>query len=51
MAGTTFVLLYIRNQPYFGEVPNNVSSVFVDFGKDVEDKWLNVKVKCFVVEE
>lgn len=44
----TFVLLY---RPYFGEVPNNVSSVFVDLGEDVEDKRLNVEVKCLVVEE
>lgn len=39
------------NRPYFGEVTNDVRSVFVDFGQDVEDKRLHVKVKRLVVEE
>lgn len=39
------------NRPYFGEVTNNVRSMFVDFSEDVEDKRLDVKVKCLVVEE
>lgn len=39
------------NRPYFGEVTNDVRSVFVDFGQDVEDKRLHVEVKRLVVEE
>lgn len=39
------------NRPHFGEVANNVGSVFVDFSQDVEDKRLHVKVKRLVVQE
>lgn len=39
------------NRPYLGEVTNDVRSVFVDFGQDVEDKRLHVEVKRLVVEE
>lgn len=40
-----------RFLPYFGEVADDVRSVFVDFGQDVEDKRLHVEVKRLVVEE
>lgn len=39
------------NRSYFGEVTNNVRSMFVDFSEDVEDKRLDIKVKRLVVEE
>lgn len=45
------LFLPIGNGPYFGEVPNNVRSMLVDFSEDVEDKRLDVKVKRLVVEE
>lgn len=36
---------------YLGEVTHNMRSLFIDFSKDVEDEWLNVKVKCFVIQK
>lgn len=39
------------DRSYFGEVTNNVRSMFVDFSEDVEDKGLDVKVQRLVVEE
>lgn len=41
----------IRNKPYFGEVADDVRSLFVDFSEDVENKRLHIKIKCLVVEE
>lgn len=37
--------------PHFGEVADDVRPLLVDFGEDVEDEGLHVKVKCLVVEE
>lgn len=42
---------YTKKRPYFGEVADDVRSLFVDFGEDVEDKRLHVKIKRLVVEE
>lgn len=41
----------IKKRSYFGEVADNVRSLFVDFSEDVEDKGLNVKIKRLVVEK
>lgn len=41
----------IRNGPYFGEVADDVRSLFVDLSEDVEDKRLHVKIKRLVVEK
>lgn len=38
-------------RPHFGEVADDVRPLLVDFGEDVEDEGLHVKVKCLVVEE
>lgn len=37
--------------PHFGEVADNVGSLFVDLREDVEDKGLHVKVQRLVVEK
>lgn len=39
------------NRPYFGEVADDVRSLFVDFSEDVEDEGLHVKIKRLVVEK
>lgn len=36
---------------YLREVPHNMCSLFVDFSEDVEDEWLYIKVKCFMIQK
>lgn len=36
---------------YFGEVADDVRSLFVDLSEDVEDEGLHVKIKRLVVEK
>lgn len=51
MCKSTLLKKTIRNKPYFGEVADDVRSLFVDFSEDVENKRLHIKIKCLVVEE
>lgn len=49
--------VYFKGSPlnpmvtYFGEVANNVCSLFVHLSENVEDKRLHVKVQRLVVEK
>lgn len=41
----------MEERPYFGEVADDVRSMFVDFSEDVEDKGLHVEIKRLVIEK
>lgn len=47
----TSIMTLLKNRPHFGEVADDVRSLFVDLGEDVEDKRLHVKIKRLVVQK
>ena len=41
----------IKKKSYFWEVANQMATLSIDFCENVEEKWFNIKVQCFVIEE